>query len=177
MAPKALDQVGDHGRGGLVCVSLALVLGPEGEADLGDAPMLVESHIEVADEFTLEFDPDLTRLPGDDVDPTRLVSDVPLGAFLSGGVDSSAVVAMMSLEGAAPVRTFSIGFTEADYDEVRFARMVAERYGTEHTELVVEPRALEVLPKLVRHYGEPFGDPSAVPTFTLRDLHSATYGG
>ncbi len=100
----------------------------------------------------------------------RLVSDVPLGAFLSGGVDSSAVVAMMSLEGAAPVRTFSIGFPEADYDEVRFARMVAARYGTEHHELVVEPRALDVLPKLVRHYGEPFGDPSAVPTWYVSEL-------
>jgi asparagine synthase (glutamine-hydrolysing) len=100
----------------------------------------------------------------------RLVSDVPLGAFLSGGVDSSAVVAMMSLEGAAPVRTFSIGFPEADYDEVRFARLVAGRYGTEHTELVVEPKALEVLPKLVRHYGEPFGDPSAVPTWYVSEL-------
>jgi asparagine synthase (glutamine-hydrolysing) len=100
----------------------------------------------------------------------RLISDVPLGAFLSGGVDSSAVVAMMSLEGAAPVRTFSIGFAEADYDEVRYARMVAGRYGTEHTELVVEPRALEVLPKLVRHYGEPFGDPSAVPTWYVSEL-------
>jgi len=100
----------------------------------------------------------------------RLVSDVPLGAFLSGGVDSSAVVAMMSLEGAAPVRTFSIGFPEADYDEVRYARMVAERYGTEHQELVVQPRALDVLPKLVRHYGEPFGDSSAVPTWYVSQL-------
>jgi asparagine synthase (glutamine-hydrolysing) len=100
----------------------------------------------------------------------RLVSDVPLGAFLSGGVDSSAVVATMSREASGPVRTFSIGFPEADYDEVRYARMVAERYGTRHTELVVEPRALAVLPKLVRHYGEPFGDSSAVPTWHVAEL-------
>jgi asparagine synthase (glutamine-hydrolysing) len=100
----------------------------------------------------------------------RLVSEVPLGAFLSGGVDSSAVVAMMSLAGAAPLRTFSIGFPDADYDEVRYARLVAERYGTEHTELVVEPRALEVLPQLVRHYGEPFADSSAVPTWYVSQL-------
>ncbi|HEY6001157.1 MAG TPA: asparagine synthase (glutamine-hydrolyzing) [bacterium] len=100
----------------------------------------------------------------------RLVSDVPLGAFLSGGVDSSAVVAVMSDEGAAPVRTFSIGFSVRDYDEVRYARMVAARYGTEHTELTVEPRALDVLPKLVRHYGEPFGDSSAVPTWYVSEL-------
>ena len=100
----------------------------------------------------------------------RLVSEVPLGAFLSGGVDSSAVVAMMSLEGAAPVRTFSIGFPEADYDEVRYARMVAERYGTEHQELIVRPRALDVLPRLVCRYGEPFGDSSAVPTWYVSEL-------
>ncbi|MHB8836284.1 MAG: asparagine synthase (glutamine-hydrolyzing) [Candidatus Methylomirabilia bacterium] len=100
----------------------------------------------------------------------RLVSDVPLGAFLSGGVDSSAVVAMMSLEGAAPARTFSIGFTEGDYDELRYARMVAERYGTEHQELVVQPRALDILPELVRHYGEPFADSSAVPTWYVSQL-------
>jgi asparagine synthase (glutamine-hydrolysing) len=100
----------------------------------------------------------------------RLVADVPLGAFLSGGVDSSAVVAMMSLEGAAPVRTFSIGFPEADYDEVAYARLVAKRYATVHEELVVEPRALDVLPKLVRHYGEPFGDSSAVPTWYVSEL-------
>jgi asparagine synthase (glutamine-hydrolysing) len=95
----------------------------------------------------------------------RLVSDVPLGAFLSGGVDSSAVVAAMSLQGAAPVRTFSIGFTERDYDEVRYARQVAARYGTEHHEMVVEPRALDILPKLVDAYNEPFADSSAVPTY------------
>ena len=100
----------------------------------------------------------------------RLVSDVPLGAFLSGGVDSSAVVAMMSLEGAAPVRTFSIGFPEGDYDEVRYARMVAERYGTEHQELVVRAAGARGPARLVRHYGEPFGDSSAVPTWYVSQL-------
>jgi len=100
----------------------------------------------------------------------RLVSDVPLGAFLSGGVDSSAVVASMSRAGAAPVRTFSIGFSEKDYDEVRYARMVAERYGTEHKEMIVEPKALEILPELVRAYNEPFADSSAVPTYYVSRL-------
>jgi asparagine synthase (glutamine-hydrolysing) len=100
----------------------------------------------------------------------RLVSDVPLGAFLSGGLDSSAVAAMMSLEGTGPVKTFSIGFSEEAYDEVRFARQVAQRYGTEHEEMVVEPRALEVLPKLLWHYGEPFADPSSVPTYYVSQL-------
>ncbi|HXH06222.1 MAG TPA: asparagine synthase (glutamine-hydrolyzing) [Vicinamibacterales bacterium] len=95
----------------------------------------------------------------------RLASDVPLGAFLSGGVDSSLVVALMAEQG--PVRTFSIGFHEAEYDERRYARAVAERYATRHTEFVVEPDAAEVLPRLVRHYGEPFADSSAVPSYYL----------
>jgi asparagine synthase (glutamine-hydrolysing) len=95
----------------------------------------------------------------------RMISDVPLGAFLSGGVDSSLVVASMSRASSSPVRTFSIGFSEKDYDEVRYARQVAEMYGTEHKEMVVEPKALEVLPDLVRAYNEPFADSSAVPTY------------
>jgi asparagine synthase (glutamine-hydrolysing) len=99
----------------------------------------------------------------------RLVADVPLGAFLSGGVDSSAVVAMMARVGSR-VKTFSIGFSAKQYDETRFARMVAERYATDHRELVVEPDAAAVLPQLVWHYGEPFADPSAIPTYYLAEL-------
>src|SRR5262249_36244306 len=95
----------------------------------------------------------------------RMISDVPLGAFLSGGVDSSAVVAMMARVGSGTVKTFSIGFSAKEYDETRYARMVAERYATDHHELVVEPDAVAVLPRLVWHYGEPFADPSAVPTY------------
>ena len=86
----------------------------------------------------------------------RMVSDVPLGAFLSGGVDSSAVVAMMARIGGGTVKTFSIGFSAKQYDETFYARMVAQRYATEHQELVVEPDAVKVLPRLVWHYGEPF---------------------
>jgi asparagine synthase (glutamine-hydrolysing) len=100
----------------------------------------------------------------------RLVSDVPLGAFLSGGIDSSSVVAMMARLGSAPVKTFSIGFAAKEYDETRFARLVAERYGTEHEELIVEPDAVAVLPRLVWHYGEPFADPSAVPTYYVSEM-------
>jgi asparagine synthase (glutamine-hydrolysing) len=100
----------------------------------------------------------------------RLISDVPLGAFLSGGVDSSAVVAMMARVGGGPVKTFSIGFSAKEYDETRYARMVAERYSTDHQELVVEPDAVAVLPRLVWHYGEPFADPSAIPTYYVAEL-------
>jgi len=100
----------------------------------------------------------------------RMVADVPLGAFLSGGVDSSAVVAMMARQGSGQVKTFSIGFENAEYDETRYARMVAERYGTDHHELVVRPDAIAILPKIVHHYNEPFADPSAVPSFYLAEL-------
>src|SRR6266436_1314279 len=100
----------------------------------------------------------------------RLISDVPLGAFLSGGVDSSAVVATMARVGCGRVKTFSIGFSAKEYDETRYARMVAERYATDHEELVVEPDAVAVLPRLIWHYGEPFADPSAVPTYYVSEL-------
>ena len=100
----------------------------------------------------------------------RMIADVPLGAFLSGGVDSSAVVAMMARAGAGRVKTFSIGFPAKEYDETRYARMVAERYGTEHEEFIVEPDAVAILPKLVWHYGEPFADPSAIPTYCVSQM-------
>ena len=100
----------------------------------------------------------------------RLISEVPLGAFLSGGVDSSAVVAMMAGLTSAPVKTFSIGFDDAHYDELPHARRIASRYGCEHHEFEVKPSALEVLPRLVRHYGEPYADSSAIPSYYLAKL-------
>jgi asparagine synthase (glutamine-hydrolysing) len=100
----------------------------------------------------------------------RLISDVPLGAFLSGGVDSSAVVATMARVGGGRVKTFSIGFSAKEYDETRYARMVAQRYATDHEELVVEPDAVAVLPQLIWHYGEPFADPSAIPTYYVSEM-------
>jgi asparagine synthase (glutamine-hydrolysing) len=95
----------------------------------------------------------------------RLMSEVPLGAFLSGGIDSSAVVALMAEESSTPVKTFSIGFEEEDFSELHHARRVAEHVGAEHHEFVVRPDALEVLPTLVEHYGEPYADSSAIPTY------------
>src|SRR6266446_1580861 len=95
----------------------------------------------------------------------RLMSEVPLGAFLSGGIDSSTVVALMSLESSAPVKTFSIGFEEQDFSELHHARRVAEHVGADHHEFIVRPDALEVLPILVEHYGELYADSSAIPTY------------
>jgi asparagine synthase (glutamine-hydrolysing) len=95
----------------------------------------------------------------------RLMSEVPLGAFLSGGIDSSAVVALMAQESSERVKTFSIGFDEQDFSELHHARRIAEHVGADHHEFIVRPDAVEVLPILVEHYGEPYADSSAVPTY------------
>jgi asparagine synthase (glutamine-hydrolysing) len=100
----------------------------------------------------------------------RMISDVPLGAFLSGGIDSSIVVGLMAQHSAQPVKTFSIGFAEAAFNETEHARRIAEKWQTEHHEFIVQPNALEILPKLVRHYGEPYADSSAVPTYYVAEL-------
>jgi asparagine synthase (glutamine-hydrolysing) len=100
----------------------------------------------------------------------RMISDVPLGAFLSGGVDSSAIVALMAELSSAPVKTFSIGFANERYNELPQARLIAERFSTDHHEHVVEPEAMAIIPKIVRHYGEPFGDASAVPSFYVAEM-------
>ena len=100
----------------------------------------------------------------------RLESDVPLGAFLSGGIDSTIVVGLMQKLSPEPVRTFSIGFPVPEYDETHYARLAAERFGTEHREFRVDPDAVAVLPKLVWHYDEPMADNSAVPTWYLSQV-------
>ena len=100
----------------------------------------------------------------------RMAADVPLGAFLSGGLDSSAVVATMVEASAGPVRTFTAGFADAAFDERPHARRVATVLGTDHTELTVEPPGPEVVERLVHHYDQPFGDSSSLPTYLLSDL-------
>ncbi len=119
---------------------------------------------------------DAQRLAGEVVERLReavrirLMSDVPLGAFLSGGIDSSLVVAMMAELSSQPVKTFSIGFTHEEYDVLPYARSVAERYQTDHHEFIVTPDAEAILPELVWHYNEPFADSSAIPTYYVAKL-------
>src|SRR5574337_558832 len=101
---------------------------------------------------------------------SHLMSDVPIGAFLSGGMDSSTVAALMAQTAGSPIRTFSIGFDEADFNELGYARLLARRYGTQHYEFVVKPDALEVLPRLAWQFDEPFADASAVPTYYVAKI-------
>jgi asparagine synthase (glutamine-hydrolysing) len=100
----------------------------------------------------------------------RMVSDVPIGAFLSGGVDSSTVVAFMARNSSRPVKTFTIGFKEDKYNESQEAKRIASMYNTDHTELFVEPESVEILPQLVYQYEEPYADSSAVVTYLVSKL-------
>jgi asparagine synthase (glutamine-hydrolysing) len=101
----------------------------------------------------------------------RLIADVPLGAFLSGGVDSSAIVGLMAEQMEQPVRTFTIGFDDHEgYDERPYAELIARRFSTDHTAFVVEPHAVDLIERLVWHHDQPFGDSSAIPTFLLSEL-------
>jgi asparagine synthase (glutamine-hydrolysing) len=100
----------------------------------------------------------------------RLVSDVPLGAFLSGGVDSSTVVGLMSRHMSQPVKTFSIGYHEDSYDELKYARLAAKHFGTDHHEFIVTPDICDVVDQLVWHFDEPFADSSAIPTYMVSKL-------
>ncbi|HEY0427337.1 MAG TPA: asparagine synthase (glutamine-hydrolyzing) [Pyrinomonadaceae bacterium] len=100
----------------------------------------------------------------------RLISEVPLGAFLSGGVDSSTIVGMMTELSEKPVKTFSIGFNEDTFDELKYARIAAKHFRTEHHEFVVTPDLIEIVDELAWHFDEPFADPSALPTFMVSKM-------
>jgi asparagine synthase (glutamine-hydrolysing) len=100
----------------------------------------------------------------------HLVADVPVGVLLSGGVDSGGITALASAHAAEPLKTFSIGFEEAGFDELERARLVSRQYGTDHHELILRPDAVELFPKLVEAFDEPFGDSSALPTYLVSEL-------
>lgn len=129
----------------------------------GNSSIQVASGLELIDQVQ-ELISDSIRL--------RLRSDVPVGAFLSGGIDSSLIVAMSSEVTSEPLSTFSVGFSESEFDESSFARQIAEKYNTNHHDLVVGDMDLDKFPDLVRQFDEPFADPSAVPTYYV--THAAS---
>jgi asparagine synthase (glutamine-hydrolysing) len=137
-----------------------------------ETPGVVRAEQELAEE--------LRELLADAV-KIRLISDVPLGVFLSGGVDSSAVVAMMTRAASGPVRTFAIGFAQKSYDELGYARLIAEKFGTRHEEMQVDIKPREILPRLMETYDEPFADSSSIPTWYVsrmaRDSVTVALGG
>lgn len=146
----------------------------------GHTLTLKDGCADVKSYWDIRYEPDASLTEHDLLDETerlleeavkvRLVSDVPLGAFLSGGIDSSLVVAFMARNLTHPVKTFSIGFEEQEYNELQYARMVAQRYGTEHYEEVVRPDAEEVITHIISMFDEPFADSSAIPTFYVSRL-------
>ncbi|MBI4846721.1 MAG: asparagine synthase (glutamine-hydrolyzing) [Candidatus Omnitrophica bacterium] len=97
----------------------------------------------------------------------RMVSDVPLGAFLSGGIDSSLIVSLMNKHVVSRLKTFSVGFSDKLYNELKYAQIIADKFQTQHYKIMIKPEAVEIIPKIIRHYGEPFADYSCIPTYYL----------
>ena len=138
----------------------------------GKADIVKYWEISAAEPFRGTGDEAARALRGVLADAVRshMVSDVPLGAFLSGGIDSSIVVGLMAEASNRPVQTFSIGFDEPQFDELEHARRVAEHFGTDHHEFVVRPDGLSILDRLIEHFDEPFADSSAIPTWYVSEV-------
>ena len=113
----------------------------------------------------LEKDIEELRATLEDAVREQMISDVPLGAFLSGGIDSTIIAGLMQKTSSRPVKTFAIGFPDPDYDETSYAELAARHLGTEHQTFIVEPKAWETLPELCKQFDEPFADSSALPTW------------
>ncbi|MEX0290850.1 MAG: asparagine synthase (glutamine-hydrolyzing) [Flavobacteriaceae bacterium] len=134
-----------------------------------------DGKVSISRYWDIQYEPDFTKTEEEwcelleeklsEVVASHMMSDVPLGAFLSGGIDSSSVVALMCKHSASPVKTFSIGFKEEEFSELKYAREIAKKYNTEHHEQIVQPESVSMLPKLVDAYDEPFADRSALPTY------------
>ncbi|PYS98853.1 MAG: asparagine synthase (glutamine-hydrolyzing), partial [Acidobacteria bacterium] len=142
-----------------------------------------DGRVQVRSYWDFEYEPTEARREEDYIEELRalleeavrlrLVADVPLGAFLSGGVDSSTVVGLMARNTSRPVKTFSIGFSEDSYDELRFARVAAREFGTDHHEFVVTPEVCHCIDELAWHLDEPFADSSAIPTYAVSKMARA----
>ena len=136
--------------------------------------------IDIKSYWDIQFEPDYTISQSQWEEEVRncltesvklhMISDVPLGAFLSGGIDSSSVVSIMAQNSDRPIKTFSIGYKDEEFSELKFAKEIAAKYGCDHYEEVLEPESISLLPKLVSYYDEPFADPSAVPTYHVSKL-------
>jgi asparagine synthase (glutamine-hydrolysing) len=136
--------------------------------------------IDIQRYWTVQFDPDYSRKDEQWMEEIEsclsetvklhMISDVPLGAFLSGGIDSSSVVAMMAKNSRFPVKTFTIGFKEREFSELEYARELARKFGCEHHEQIVNPESIDLLPRLVKVHDEPFADTSAIPTYYVSKM-------
>ena len=171
LSPEALDSYFTYGyiTGDLSVFQHIRKLPPAHTLTLEGSAIRIDRY------WRVEFRPDYGRTETEwaeaideclsDTVRRHMISDVPLGAFLSGGIDSSSVVQAMARQSDRPVKTFSIGFKEQAFNELRYAREVATRYGCEHHEEIVEPESIGLLPRLVGAYDEPFADASAIPTY------------
>lgn len=152
-------------------IALNLTTNKPGDMPASKRYWMLESCFQARDELTTEEAADQLEAILENVIREQMVADVPLGAFLSGGIDSSTIVALMQKKGSRPVKTFSIGFRNREYNEAAHAKAVAKHLGTEHTELYVSAKkGLEVIPRLPVLYDEPFADSSQIPTFLISQM-------